>query len=487
MTSNLESDIAILKAEVKRLSETVKRLERRDQFEKTSTRIGPGAKVAAGATLWSTEESPIHIGANTNIFRNAEINGPVSIGEGCLLNRDAYVRANTTIGNRVFVGPFVRFITDGHEIGGPGKRAGKPTFKGIDVEDGCWIGASSTILGGVRIGAGAIVAAGSVVTSDVPANVVVGGVPARPIRSLDTISVVGEATRELHYEYISSGMEVSPAAGIHLYRRPLDKGLDLELLLENKQSDVLIVSFHGALNRNKFTLPRFERLRTLQATAHSALYFADPFLALDPKLQLAWFAGTRDIDLYPVLAAVISDISKRIGAKRIILSGSSGGGFAALQIAALLPEAIALVFNPQTEVAKYVLPNGSTYAQEHFLKTVLPEVLEQRPTIEVGRTDWTVHLGDRLSAIKRYEQDVDTRIIYFTNVHDFHHQQHFVPFRNALEKYGTLDRLKVITYDAGATHEPPTSERFLEGIGIATGMFGTEACSGKDVHDKESL
>ena len=65
------------------------------------------------------------------------------------------------------------------------RRAGEGTARPIEIGDGCWIGARSVILGGVRIGAGCVVAAGSVVTRDVPDNVLVAGVPACIKRQLD--------------------------------------------------------------------------------------------------------------------------------------------------------------------------------------------------------------------------------------------------------------------------------------------------------------
>nr|WP_302050579.1 DapH/DapD/GlmU-related protein [Methylobacter tundripaludum] len=82
------------------------------------------------------------------------------------------------IGERCDIGPAVEFITGGHIIGTASRRAGTGTAKPIVINNGCWIGAGSRILGGVNIGPGAVVAAGSVVTRDVPADVLVGGVPA---------------------------------------------------------------------------------------------------------------------------------------------------------------------------------------------------------------------------------------------------------------------------------------------------------------------
>ena len=85
----------------------------------------------------------------------------------------------------VFLGPFVRLITNEHEMGGPQQRAANNAAPPITIGDGTWIGAGATVLGGVTIGRGCMVAAGAVVTPDVPDNTVVGGVPARAIKTLD--------------------------------------------------------------------------------------------------------------------------------------------------------------------------------------------------------------------------------------------------------------------------------------------------------------
>ncbi|WP_460455282.1 acyltransferase [Arthrobacter monumenti] len=111
------------------------------------------------------------------------------MGGGCLINRDGYIRAETTIGNNVFIGPFARLITDSHTLSGPDKRAGANQIQPILIGDGTWVGASVTILGGVTIGRGSVIAAGSVVTKDVPNDTLVGGVPAQFMRDLRQTSV----------------------------------------------------------------------------------------------------------------------------------------------------------------------------------------------------------------------------------------------------------------------------------------------------------
>lgn len=179
-------ELAELRAEVAELRRLVKSV-----LPKTSPRIPEHARVGERMRIDPTVQllcnaaNPISIGDGTAIYRGTEITGPVVIGEGCFINRDGYIRPGVTLGNWVFLGPFVRLITDGHEIGAPGKRAGKNTSLPITVGDGAWIGAGSTVIGGVTIGAGAVVAAGSLVNKDVPANTIVGGVPARVIRELN--------------------------------------------------------------------------------------------------------------------------------------------------------------------------------------------------------------------------------------------------------------------------------------------------------------
>ena len=146
--------------------------------------IADDAKVDAQVTFNHSDRVTIRVGSATRIYRGGEITGDVSIGDDVFINRDCYVRPHTTIADRVNIGPFVRLITDTHDIGPHERRAGAVRHDPITVGEGSWIGASSTVLAGVTIGAGAVVAAGSVVTEDVPDDVVVAGIPARIVRRL---------------------------------------------------------------------------------------------------------------------------------------------------------------------------------------------------------------------------------------------------------------------------------------------------------------
>ena len=87
-----------------------------------------------------------------------------------------------TIEDDVLIGPKVNLITENHPLD-PGDRKALLT-KPIIIKRNAWIGAGATILPGVTIGENSVVAAGAVVSRDVLPNVVVGGVPAKIIRSI---------------------------------------------------------------------------------------------------------------------------------------------------------------------------------------------------------------------------------------------------------------------------------------------------------------
>ena len=112
-------------------------------------------------------------------------------GENIRLGRNVFINQNCTmydlggidIGDDVMIGPNVSLITSGHPLE-PSQRRAFVVAKPIVVERNVWIAAGATVIGGVTIGENSVVAAGSVVTHDVPPNSLVGGNPARLIRTI---------------------------------------------------------------------------------------------------------------------------------------------------------------------------------------------------------------------------------------------------------------------------------------------------------------
>jgi acetyltransferase-like isoleucine patch superfamily enzyme len=126
----------------------------------------------------------IRIGPGAYIYRGCEIITPFSIGKGSYINRYSLI-SNTKVGNNCAIGPRVIIGPAHHEIGPSKRRAGQAIFLPVILGDGVWIGARVVIYGGVKIGHGSVVAAGAIVTKDVPPNTLVGGVPAKVIRKLE--------------------------------------------------------------------------------------------------------------------------------------------------------------------------------------------------------------------------------------------------------------------------------------------------------------
>ena len=110
----------------------------------------------------------------------------VHIGDDCFINDGCRfdTSARITIDDGAYLGHDVAVLTSSHELGPPDRRAGTFSCAPIHSGRGSWIGARAVLLPGVTIGDGAVVAAGAVVTRAVPANVVVGGVPAEFLRQI---------------------------------------------------------------------------------------------------------------------------------------------------------------------------------------------------------------------------------------------------------------------------------------------------------------
>ncbi|WP_116997621.1 acyltransferase [Desertimonas flava] len=110
--------------------------------------IGPGTWIGARTEMISTPDARIRIGAN------------------CDISEDVIICCGS------------------HVLGNASRRAGEPSSRSITIGDGSWIGLRATILGGVSIGEGSVIAAGALVRDSCPPDSVLAGVPAKLVRTL---------------------------------------------------------------------------------------------------------------------------------------------------------------------------------------------------------------------------------------------------------------------------------------------------------------
>jgi acetyltransferase-like isoleucine patch superfamily enzyme len=126
--------------------------------------VAPTARVTSSVRWWGT----VHL----------------TIGHDSFLGHEVLITggdASVSIGSSVDIAPRVTIVAGTHDVDMRGVRsAGRPHSLDVKIEDGAWIGANVTILGGVTIGRNAVIAAGSVVTKDIPPFVVAAGIPCQP-------------------------------------------------------------------------------------------------------------------------------------------------------------------------------------------------------------------------------------------------------------------------------------------------------------------
>ncbi len=155
-------------------------MTKRFQSIATDVVLGEGTTVHEFVNLYGCT-----IGAYSRVGAFVEIQRDVTIGDNCKISTHSFICSGVRIGDRVFIGHGVTFTNDKHpracNADGSPKGPGDWTMSETFVEDDASIGSGATILCGIRIGKGAMIGAGAVVTRDVPAGTTVIGNPAKPV------------------------------------------------------------------------------------------------------------------------------------------------------------------------------------------------------------------------------------------------------------------------------------------------------------------
>jgi acetyltransferase-like isoleucine patch superfamily enzyme len=113
------------------------------------------------------------VGDHVTLGTNVVIDGQVRIGSFVKIESNCYIPTHCTFGSRVFLGPGVTILNDRYPL----RQRATYQPEGCVIEDNVTIGGGVVLLPGVRIGAGSFVAAGAVVTKDIPSGKLVVGVP----------------------------------------------------------------------------------------------------------------------------------------------------------------------------------------------------------------------------------------------------------------------------------------------------------------------
>lgn len=221
----------------------------------------------------------------------------------------------------------------------------------------------------------------------------------------------------------------------------LDVGpLVLPMALQPDRGDALTVLFQGAVDRAKMRLPIFLRWRyQLELGLGSTLAVADPTLDLSGSMRLGWYIGTEHDELTPHIATAIRRTAEALGVRRIVLAGSSGGGFAALQVGALLPESVVLAMSPQTDLRQY-----SRRLVQSAVEPALGVTDPAGAPVETAR----------LSVVERYRGlDALPRVELISNPGDkVHVKRHEGPLRELYTEAGLAERFRTTTVDLGPGH-----------------------------------
>jgi pimeloyl-ACP methyl ester carboxylesterase len=235
--------------------------------------------------------------------------------------------------------------------------------------------------------------------------------------------------------------------------------LDVVALYTPRSSKTLIVTFHGSLQRSKYQLPRFEWRRTLGDVNAAVLIIADTTLTLSDNMPLGWYIGTAGQDLADDIAAVVRQVADDAGYDRILLAGSSGGGFAAMAISHRIPGSLAVSFSPQTRVGDYV-----PWVHKALVNAAFPE----HATIGAVEADFP----ERVNLRRLYaELEIPNYLRYVQNSNDTGHvEDHYAPFASVRftdPKVGGMDptgRVRLVLEEMQQGHEPPSRGRFLRHI-----------------------
>lgn len=260
---------------------------------------------------------------------------------------------------------------------------------------------------------------------------------------------------ELVSSNISSGLHT-----LHSNNRYFD------FIYENKQSNILFVTFGAAAGVDKPTYPVFSRLKMASLAGVDCLALSDVGQSSPENLKTTWHLGTHKLPTNELIVKLIRRLIAKYKYKTVILFGSSAGGFAALNTGRKIPGSIVVVMNPRTDL----LMNPTTY--DEF--------------ISKAYSNNHSAVSENISMCDAYSVPTGNRVIYIQNMEDeVYYKNHFIPF---FEK--NINHSKIISGNWGSGHvipprwvfegvlqfifnNPDSIDQFME-LNMNSGMVGNK-------------
>jgi hypothetical protein len=186
----------------------------------------------------------------------------------------------------------------------------------------------------------------------------------------------------------------------------------------------LFVMLSAAIDKRKHTLPVFNRWTwaEMRKFPGHVLCVADPTLELHEDMNLGWYIGTAEHDVSEELSRFIRSFSEALGIPegKIVIWGSSGGGFGALALASHIEKATAVAINAQTDIFAYEIARA--------IKAVRSSCFGNQAIKQIQE-----HFGPRVNMAQAWKNNRSSRAILIQNTLDTHHYAcHFKPFWEAL-------------------------------------------------------
>lgn len=194
------------------------------------------------------------------------------------------------------------------------------------------------------------------------------------------------------------------------------KKLNYDFLITARPGTALLCHFHGNAPREGVAPPFFAGLGVTSSITASLFVPSDPLLELDANLTLAWHFGCDGVPLQAMTVCIVQKLQAILRAPRVVAWGGSGGGFAAIRVARDVANSIALPWNAQTNIAKYVKDPVS-----HYLRTAFPNIAPDGPL----PTD-----GGQFPSLctEEFRDGYKGRILFLQECTDWHVRAHLKPF-----------------------------------------------------------